>query len=267
MRRRPRFVPDGRALVGGEVVHDHDVAGLQGQGEHLLDIGQEPGPSHGAVEHHRGGHARQPQGPDERGLLPVTLRHAAPQLLAARRTPMSAGHLGGSSSLIDEYEPFGIEIELTVEPCLPAAQDVGTALLVRVCRLFLSVIRRRTKNRHRLDRLVPTPCSARAARNSAKVMSVLRSTRPRIKSAWPSIRPERRSPPRGPGRMSPCDGTTFRPQSRRSHDRANLPKAPCSFTPATAPSMKVESEPGPLGDPRRFNQVAKGSRVFSIFHR
>jgi hypothetical protein len=75
--------------------------------------------------------------------------------------PVSAGHLGGGSSLIDEDERFWIEVELTVEPCLPAAQDVRTALFVRVCRL-LSVIRRRTKNRQRLDRRVPTLCSARA---------------------------------------------------------------------------------------------------------
>jgi hypothetical protein len=49
---------------------------------------------------------------------------------------VEAGHLGGSARLIDEDEPFGIELELTVEPCLPAAQDVGTALFVRVRRLF-----------------------------------------------------------------------------------------------------------------------------------
>jgi hypothetical protein len=52
-----------------------------------------------------------------------------------------------------------------------------------VRRLFLSVIRRPPNNRHTLDTLVPTPCWAKASRNSARVMSSLASTRPRISSA------------------------------------------------------------------------------------
>jgi hypothetical protein len=44
--------------------------------------------------------------------------------------------LGRGSGLIDEHQPFGIEVELAVEPGLTAVQDVGAALLVRVRRLF-----------------------------------------------------------------------------------------------------------------------------------
>lgn len=93
----------------------------------------------------------------------MAVRHAAPQPLATRGPAVAAGHLGGRAGLINEDQPFGIEVELAVEPGLSPDQDVGTALFVRVCRLFLSVIRRRPKNRHRLDWLVATPFSARAA--------------------------------------------------------------------------------------------------------
>lgn len=138
----------GVLLLGGEIVHDHHVAGLQGRGQHLLDIGQEPGPVHRAVEHHRGGHARQPQGSDEGGRLPVTVRHAAPQPLPARRSPVAAGHLGRGSRLINERR---------------AARGRGRA----GCR-----------------------------------------TRPDAGSGRRG--PKRRSPPRGPGRTSPCVRTRER---------------------------------------------------------
>lgn len=64
------------------------------------------------------------------------MRHAAPQPLPARRSPVAAGHLGRGSRLIDEDEPLGIEVELAVEPCLTPAPDVGAALFVRVCDFF-----------------------------------------------------------------------------------------------------------------------------------
>ena len=49
-------VRDACALVGGEVVHDHDVARGERGSEDLLDIGEERRPVHRAVEHHRHGH-------------------------------------------------------------------------------------------------------------------------------------------------------------------------------------------------------------------
>jgi len=53
---------------------------------------------------------------------------------------MTAGHVGGRPGLVDEREPFGIEIELAVEPGTALAQDVGPVLLNRVASLFLRVI-------------------------------------------------------------------------------------------------------------------------------
>jgi len=39
--------------MGWQVVHDDDVAGLEGGNQHLLDPRQEYRPVHRAIEHHR----------------------------------------------------------------------------------------------------------------------------------------------------------------------------------------------------------------------
>jgi hypothetical protein len=96
-----------------------------------------------------------------------------------------------------------IEIELSFEPRLAPAQDVGTILLGRMPGLFLSVIRRRLKKRHKPATLTAIPPSASSARKSASVMSDFLSRAPRITMAWASIRAERRSPPCCLGLASP----------------------------------------------------------------
>lgn len=50
---------------GGQVVHDHHVAGVQRGREQLLDGREEPCPGHGLVEHHGCGHACEPERTDE----------------------------------------------------------------------------------------------------------------------------------------------------------------------------------------------------------
>ncbi len=67
-----------------EIVEDDDVAGLQGRSEDLLRIGGEPGAGHGAIKDHGRSHPGQPQSADKRGCLPVSVRQAYPQSLAAR---------------------------------------------------------------------------------------------------------------------------------------------------------------------------------------
>ena len=66
---------DGGAAVGGKVVHYHDVAGLERWHLHLVYVGEEGGPMHGAVEHHGGGRSAQPQCAEEGGGLPVSIGH------------------------------------------------------------------------------------------------------------------------------------------------------------------------------------------------
>lgn len=123
---------------------------------------------------------------------------------------MATRHLGGGAGLIDEDQALGIEFELPVEPGLATCQNIRPILLVRVRCLFLSVMSRRSKKRHSDEELTWIPFSANALHNSARVMSGCCATLFRITSAWASTRPDRRSPPKGPGRRCPC----LRPKAR-----------------------------------------------------
>ena len=140
--------------------------------------------------------------PDELSRL-VAVRDGGAQSLAARRPTAGAGHVGRGPGLVDKHQAVGVEIELPLEPFPAPRQDVGALLLGRMRRLFFSVIRRRAKNRQSEAVLTGTPACASSVPNSLNVMSGVRSSRPRISGACPSIRPERRSPPRGPGATEP----------------------------------------------------------------
>lgn len=78
----------------------------------------------------------------------MAVRHAHPQALSARAPSMAARHLGRCPGLVHEHEPLGVEVELTIEPGLAAAQDVGPVLLAGMSGLFLRVQPRRWKNLH-----------------------------------------------------------------------------------------------------------------------
>ena len=124
-----------------------DVAGAQFGDEHLGDISFEPVAIDRAIEHHRRDHATYAQSGDQRGGLAVAVREAHPQPLAFRAATMAAGHVGGSPGLVDEHEPFRLQIDLAVEPVPALLQDVGTVLLDCMASLFLRVMPRRTKKR------------------------------------------------------------------------------------------------------------------------
>jgi hypothetical protein len=60
---------------------------------------------------------------------------------------MAAGHVGGRPGLIDEDQPFRIEVGPSVEPGSALARDFRAVLLDSVARLFFRVNPRRCKNR------------------------------------------------------------------------------------------------------------------------
>ena len=135
------------SLVAREVVHHDDVAGAQLEDEHLLDIDLEGIAVDRPGEHEGRDHAAHGQGADKGRRLPVPVREAHAQTLAARAAPVRAGHVGLRPGLVNEHQPLGIEVDLAVEPRLSAFQDVGAVLLCRVAGLFLRVMPCRRKNR------------------------------------------------------------------------------------------------------------------------
>ena len=77
----------------------------------------------------------------------MTMWDRRPTTLAARGSAVHPRHLGAGGGLIDEHQPFGIKIGLALEPGQATGLYVRPLLFGGVRRLFLRVIRCRSKNR------------------------------------------------------------------------------------------------------------------------
>ena len=117
------------ALVRTEIVHDDDVAWLKGRNERLFDIGLEAFGVHRPVEDHGRGQAVDAQASGEGGDLPVAVRGAAFQALAARTAAVKTRHVGGAARLIDEDQFSRIEPFLIGRPEGAGGRHVGARLL------------------------------------------------------------------------------------------------------------------------------------------
>lgn len=126
------------SFVAGEVVHDDDIAWLERRDEDAGDVGLEGVAIDRSVEDEGSNHSVGRETSHERGRLRVSVSDADPQALSARRSSVTARHVGGGPCLVDEDEPRGIEVELAVEPCLPTPQDVGSVLLARMRSRFFA---------------------------------------------------------------------------------------------------------------------------------
>src|SRR3954462_13969522 len=141
------------------------------------------------------------------------MRHASPQTSPPQRPSVASGHVGGSPGLVDEDQPFGIEIELALKPGLAPLADIRPVLLGGMRGLFLRVIVCRRQKRQSALTLTWAPCWAKRAFNSGRVMSGTSAKAAWIRSAWASVRPESRSRPAAwaghpppPGRSPPRGG-------------------------------------------------------------
>ena len=130
-----------------QVVHHDDVAGAQVRDEDALDISLEGGAVDRPADHEGRDHASAGQAGDEGGGLPVAVGDAHAQALAPWAAAVGAGHVGLRPGLVDEDQPLRVQVELALEPRMPAFQDVGPLLLAGVRGLFLRVIPCRRKNR------------------------------------------------------------------------------------------------------------------------
>ena len=127
---------DAGDLVGGEIVHDDDVARPQLRGQHLLDPSAGRCTVHGAVGDVGGDEAARGQAADEGGALPVAVRDRAVQAPAARAAAVAPRHVGRGTGLVDEDQPRRAHLALPGTPVGALLGDVGPVLLLGPARLF-----------------------------------------------------------------------------------------------------------------------------------
>lgn len=132
----PNHVPDGGRLVGAEIVHDDDVAGLQHRDELLLDIGPETLAVDRSVEDTRCHELVAAERAEEGQRAPVAVRGEAAQAFALRSPSAQRGHVGLDPGLVDEDQPPRIEPGLPGSPALTPARDVDAGLLKGEQRFF-----------------------------------------------------------------------------------------------------------------------------------
>jgi len=120
---------DARDLVGGQIVHDDDISGLESGGEELLGPDPEGLAVHGAIKRQGCGDAVVAKCCEEGGGAPVTVRGFRQQSLADRTAPAAAHHVGGEAGFVDEDEAVDIEDWLLLNPVFPSGLDVRPVLL------------------------------------------------------------------------------------------------------------------------------------------
>jgi hypothetical protein len=79
--------------------------------------------------------------------------------LPSRAAPIQTCHLGGCASLVDEHQPCGVKIRLSLEPSFARGSDVGPVALAGVGG-FLPVIARTLKKRQSVPIPAETPRSS-----------------------------------------------------------------------------------------------------------
>lgn len=123
-------------LVGGQIVHHHDVAWLQGRDQASLQVDAKDLAIHRLVDDKGSGDSVVAQCRDEGGDLPVTVWNLADQALATAAAATQSRHVGRGAGLIDEDEAGWIKQPLLRFPDLAGHRHVGPILLGRVNAFF-----------------------------------------------------------------------------------------------------------------------------------
>src|SRR5260370_1724952 len=88
-----------------DVVHEHDVASLQGRSEKLFGIGLEHLAGHRPFEHEGRGNTIMTQRSDESDGFPIAVWHLLDKPFALRRPSVEAGYHGGVVGVLTYNKP------------------------------------------------------------------------------------------------------------------------------------------------------------------
>ena len=128
-----------RTLVGGQIVHDDDVAAPQRRGELGLDVGLEDAPVHRRVDDEGGGERPATQAGDEGLGFPMAEGGFGAQPPSFQAAPARAGHFGVRPRLVDEHQALRLKPHsrlALVDPGLARLADVGMIAFARLESFF-----------------------------------------------------------------------------------------------------------------------------------
>ena len=123
-------------LVSRDVVHDDDVAALEGWRQALLDIREKDLAVERPLNHHRRGHAVAAQRCYERQRFPGRERHAPNYPVASWTAAIGARHIGVHGRLINKDKVGRIKQPLLAHPAPAGASNVRALLLAGVQHFF-----------------------------------------------------------------------------------------------------------------------------------
>ena len=127
---------DGLSFMAAEIVHDDDVARLQGRDEELLDIGEEAATVDRAIDDARRIDAIGAERGEKGQCAPMAVRHLGNEAFASSAAPVGACHIGLHPRLIDEDEAGRIKPTLILPPPPSPARHIRPVLLRGVQAFF-----------------------------------------------------------------------------------------------------------------------------------
>jgi len=125
--------------VGGQIVHDDDVAFFEGWDELGLDIGFEYSPVHRRVDDEGRSEGVATQSGDEGLGFPMAERGFGAEALAPQATSARARHFRGGSGLVEEDQPLRLEPHPGLPlspPFLSRLADIGAIAFAGQKRFF-----------------------------------------------------------------------------------------------------------------------------------
>ena len=127
---------DALNVMGAQVVHHEDVAGLKRRDEDLVEVGEKTVPVHRSIEQPRRGQAGHPQCPHECAGLPVMMRRMIVDARAAPTPAVAPQQVRRDPTFIEKREAGRINRGGDPLPVRPGRSDVGAILFGRADRFF-----------------------------------------------------------------------------------------------------------------------------------
>lgn len=122
--------------VTRQVIHDHEIAGMERRDEHLLDVRAEAGAIDRPVKHRGRRQAGDAERAEKRRRVPAPVRRVIGDACAVEAASIAAHEIGAHAAFIEKHESGRIESWCRHLPCRTRGGDVSAVVLGRAYRFF-----------------------------------------------------------------------------------------------------------------------------------